>query len=89
MTVHNIMEELVRDVLVRYQKQFQLSCECARCLDDIRAIALNNLDPHYVTLEAHVPYAKVPHLTDRQGVTIILAQVTKAAVIVSENPRCK
>lgn len=89
MAVHNIMEEIVRDVLVNYQHQYQLTCNCERCLDDVKAIALNQLKPHYVTIEAHVPFARVPHLTDRQGVTTVLTEVTKAAVIVSDNPRCK
>ncbi|WP_342513009.1 late competence development ComFB family protein [Sporosarcina sp. FSL K6-1522] len=89
MAVHNIMEEIVRDVLVNYQHQYQLTCNCERCLDDVKAIALNHLKPHYVTIEAHVPFARVPHLTDRQGVTTVLTEVTKAAVIVSDNPRCK
>ena len=89
MGVHNVMEEIVHEVLVNYQKQFKLSCECELCLDDIMAIALNNLPPKYVTKDAHIPYARAPHTADRQGVTNVLSTVTKAAGIVSANPRCK
>ncbi len=87
--VHNVMEEIVHEVLVNYKQQFNLSCECERCLDDIKAIALNQLPPRYITKDSHIPYVRAPHTADRQGVTNVLMTVTKAASIVSNNPRCK
>jgi competence protein ComFB len=89
MVVHNVMEDVVHEVLVNYQDQFQLSCECNRCFDDIMAISLNNLPPRYITKEAYIPYVRAPYTADRQGVTTVLMTVTKAAGIVSDNPRCK
>ena len=89
MAVHNVMEEIVREVLVNYRQQFNLSCECERCLDDIMAIALNQLPPQYITKAEYIPYVRAPHTADRQGVTNVLLTVTKAASIVSNNPRCK
>src|SRR6185437_15359746 len=89
MGIHNVMEAVVLEVLVKYQDQLQLSCECNRCLDDIMAIALNNLPTRYTTKEANIPYARAPYTADRQGVTTVLMTVTKAAGIVSSNPRCK
>ncbi|WP_318615808.1 late competence development ComFB family protein [Sporosarcina sp. YIM B06819] len=88
MSIHNVMEEIVSEVLVKYQEKLQLTCECERCLDDIRAIALNNLPPHYIVQMKHSPYVRAPYTADRQGVTNIMLVVTKAAGIVSSNPRC-
>ena len=90
MGVHNVMEDIVHEVLVNYQKQFKLSCECELCLDDIKAIALNNLPPKYVTKDAHIPYARAPHTADRQGADECSSDRHESVPgIVSANPRCK
>ncbi|MEK5040706.1 late competence development ComFB family protein [Sporosarcina sp. FSL K6-3457] len=88
MSIHNIMEEIVLEVLVKYKGSLQLTCECERCLDDIRAIALNKLPPRYIVQMEHRPYVRAPYTADRQGVTNIMSIVTQAAGIVSKSPRC-
>ncbi|WP_342508806.1 late competence development ComFB family protein [Sporosarcina sp. FSL K6-2383] len=89
MAIHNIMEEIVCEVLVKHKEDLQLTCGCDRCLDDIRAIALNNLSPRYIVQLEHRPYVRAPYTADRQGVTNIMLIVTKAAGIVSQSPRCQ
>lgn len=89
MTIHNVMEEIVGEVLIKHKGDLQLTCECDRCLDDIKAIALNNLPPRYIVQMEHRPYVRAPHTADRQGVTNIMLIVTKAAGIVSQRPRCQ
>ena len=88
MAIHNVMEEVVRDVLFTHKSQLHLTCACERCLDDIMAIALNLLPARYIVNKKYSPYIRASHETDRQGATNILRTVTQAASIVSKSPRC-
>ena len=88
MALYNVMEEIVRDVLLQYKDQLQLTCQCERCFNDIMAIALNELPPRYIANEEYGPYVRAAHVADRQGATNIILIVTKAATFVSNNPRC-
>jgi competence protein ComFB len=88
MALYNVMEEVVRDVLMQYKDHLQLNCLCERCLNDIMAIALNELPPRYITNEEYGPYVRAAHVADRQGETNIILIVTKAAAFVSKNPLC-
>lgn len=89
MTIKNVMENVVRDVLQKHKEQLHLTCTCDRCLDDIMAIALNKLPPQYIVNEEHRPYIRAMHEADRQGAMNILMTVTQSASIVSKNPRCQ
>lgn len=88
MAIHNVMENVVHDVLFKYKSQLHLTCSCDRCLDDIMAIALNQLPCRYIVDEKYSPYIRASHEMDRQGVTNILLVVTQAAAIVSKKTRC-
>ena len=89
MTLYNVMEEVVRDVLMQYKDQLHMTCQCEQCLNDIMAIALNELPPRYIANEQYGPYVRAAHVADRQGATNIILIVTKAATFVSGKPRCK
>lgn len=89
MPVYNVMEEVVHDVLQQYEKDLHLTCNCDRCKDDIMAIALNEIKPHYIVNSKHSPYIRAAHVTDRQSATNILSTVAKAARLVSASPRCE
>ncbi|WP_336822019.1 late competence development ComFB family protein [Sporosarcina sp. USHLN248] len=89
MGVHNVMEDVVREALNQNRASLHLTCDCHRCIDDIMAIALNQLPPQYIANEMHSPYVRASHQADRQGATNILSTVAKAAHIVSESPRCQ
>ena len=88
LSVYNVMEEVISDVLHQYEKELHLTCDCDRCKDDIMAIALNEVKPQYIVNEMHKPYIRAGHVADRQGATNILSTVVKAARVVSESPRC-
>ena len=88
MALYNVMEQVVHDVLVQYKDQLQLVCQCERCLDDIMAIALNELPPRYIANGDYGPYVRAEHVADRQGATNIILIVAKAAAQVSKDPRC-
>jgi competence protein ComFB len=88
MALYNVMEEVVRDVLMQYKDKMQLTCLCERCLNDIMAIALNELPPRYIVNAEYGPYVRAAYVADRQGATNIILIVTKAAAFVSKSPRC-
>ncbi|MBB4823609.1 competence protein ComFB [Sporosarcina luteola] len=89
MGIYNVMEDVVRDVLNKNKRDLHLTCDCVRCMDDIMAIALNELPPHYIANEKHSPYIRAAHEADRQGATNILSIVARAARIVASSPRCE
>ncbi len=88
MVVYNVMEDVIKDVITQYQDQLQLNCRCDKCLDDIQALALNEIKPRYITKKEYGPVVRAEHETDRQGATSILSTVVRAASIVSATPRC-
>lgn len=88
MALYNVMEEVVHEVLIRYKDQLHLTCQCEHCMNDIMAIALNELPPRYIVNQDYVPYVRAAHVADRQGATNIILIVTKAAAFVSKSPRC-
>ncbi|MDS9470316.1 late competence development ComFB family protein [Sporosarcina pasteurii] len=88
MTIKNVMEMIVRDVLLSNKKELKLICSCDRCLNDIMAHALNHLPPRYIVNPDLQPYVRVMHEADRDGAINILRVVTQAATVVKENPRC-
>lgn len=89
MVVQNVMEIIVQDVLKSNKNQLKLVCDCNRCMDDIMANALNNLPPRYIVNPDHQPYVRAVHETNRDGAINILSVVTRAALLVAKEPRCK
>ncbi|KXH80027.1 late competence development ComFB family protein [Sporosarcina sp. HYO08] len=89
MAIRNVMEMIVRDVLLNNKQELKLTCSCDRCLNDIMAHALNHLPPRYIVNSDHQPYVRVMHEADRDGAINILRVVTQAAIVVSANPRCQ
>ena len=80
------VRELLPEVISSYQKNIKKICTCQRCLDDIVALSLNYLPPHYVATEKgsiikRVDYQKLG------GRTEVFAVICQAIKVVSENPR--
>lgn len=88
MGVINVMEKVVKDVLVQYKDELHLTCKCERCMDDVLAITLNKLPPRYIVNEEHGPYIRALHEADKHGSMQILMAVARAATIVAKSPRC-
>ncbi len=86
MNVKNYMEDVVKELMYDIIEDRDDICKCEKCLNDIAAIALNNLPPHYVASEKGQVYAKVSSLSIQFG-----ANVTKAIInaidTVTKNPR--
>ena len=80
----NVMQVLVEEKAPKYIQMFGL-CQCARCLEDVKALTLNNLPPKYVVLEQG---DMIPRLTVYEcNFSIdITAQLLQACKLVMERP---
>ena len=80
----NVMQVLVEEKAPRYAKMFGL-CTCERCMEDVKALTLNNLPSKYVVLE---PGDRIPRLTVYEGrfASDITAQMLKACKLVMAHP---
>lgn len=81
----NYMEVLVEEELDNMIEKIGV-CKCERCRMDIKALALNSLTPKYVVTDSGKLYTKISLLQQQFDVDV-LAAITKAAMIVKENPR--
>ena len=80
------MEDLVIQNIDGIMKSQNVPCKCEHCKFDTIALALNFLPPRYIVTAKGETYAKIQML-DQQFKADIFAAVTKATVIISNNPR--
>ena len=59
-------------------------CRCNECIDDIKAKALNNIKPHYVTGKIGEVYSEY-NMLDYQNSTTIVMEVAKAIEHINNN----
>lgn len=80
----NVMQVLVEEKAPKYVKMFGL-CSCERCMEDVKALTLNNLPPKYVVVERG---DMIPRLTVYEGKfsSDITAQLLQACKLVMERP---
>ena len=82
----NYMEIAVEIILADIMKKEKLKCKCEQCLNDIRAITLNNLKPMYVVTDKGIVYTKIKELNTQFRADII-RELTMAIKNVEDNPR--
>lgn len=84
----NYMEVCVDDQLKEILKKqgFRLQCTCDKCIEDIKALTLNNLKPMYVVSDKGIIYSKINELETQFNVDII-SELTRAIEIVAQNPK--
>lgn len=75
--VHNYMEDVVDLVLPRIlmEDKYRNQCVCEQCINDVKAIALNNLKPRYIATEKGSVLSKANMFTVQSEI-----DVTKALV---------
>jgi competence protein ComFB len=83
--VKNYMEEAVCSLIDEVLKKIDM-CKCEKCRMDIIALALNDLPPKYVVTEKGMLYSKANAFVQQFEVDI-MAAITKASIVVKENPR--
>ena len=82
----NYMEVAVEIILSDILREESLRCQCEKCLNDIKAIALNNLKPMYVVSDEGILYTKIQELSVQFRADII-RELTIAIKKVGDNPR--
>jgi len=80
------METSVEHHLPNLLKAFPDICACEHCKMDIKALALNNLKPHYVVTRKGEIYSKIGEM-NLQYETDILKALIDAINLVSKSPR--
>ncbi len=83
-TYVNVMQILVEEQAPKYIR-LTGTCQCPRCVNDVKAITLNNLPSKYVVMEQG---DMIPRLTIYEGrfSSDIIAQLMNACKIVSDTP---
>ncbi|MBU5590347.1 late competence development ComFB family protein [Clostridium sp. MSJ-4] len=84
--IKNYMEVFVDNTLSEVIKKYKNICKCHYCLEDIKAIALNNLKPIYVSTKDGDLYTRINEL-EFQFKTDIVKELTFAIEIVSKKTR--
>lgn len=82
----NYMEDCVWSYLDEILAKYPEACQCQTCRYDIVAITLNNLPPKYVVREEGELYSRINNLEVQYRIDIYAA-LTKAIMIVKDNPR--
>ncbi len=85
--VYNYMETLVDTCLNEILKKgdYKELCRCEQCTDDIKALALNNLKPFYITGERGRVFGEYTTSKDIQLKLDVYTELTKAVGKVMEN----
>lgn len=81
----NYMEVVVENYLPDILKEYEGICKCESCIEDIKAIVLNNLKPMYVVSDKGCLYTKVNELMI-QFKTDVIKEITSGIEKVSKNP---
>lgn len=87
--VVNYMEEIVENYLnniLKNDKTYEDTCKCTSCMDDMMAIALNNLKPYYITTKKGEVFAEYSSLETQHHAEVI-TEVVKAIDFVSRNKK--
>lgn len=87
MALINMMETFVDEKLVDMLKN-ETCCKCERCMEDMKAIALNKLPARYVSTHNGELFSKLDS-TIRQNSTDIMVAVSYAIECVSTRPSHK
>lgn len=80
------MEVTVDAFLPHLLAKYPDICKCEECMEDIKAIALNNLKPAYFVSHEGLLYSKVDEMTSQYRADLT-GELTKAIEIVNHNPR--
>ncbi|MGM9540638.1 late competence development ComFB family protein [Anaerovibrio sp.] len=86
LSVTNVIEMVVDEQFPVVMQKFPGACCCVQCLSDIKALALNNLKPHYVSSDRGNLFERI-NTSDMIVKVDVLRAMTEAAEKVTRNPR--
>ena len=81
----NYMEEVVNYWTPKILEEYSNICKCNKCIDDIKAITLNEMKPIYVSTDRGHFYAKINELS-LQIKSEVKQEHVKAIEIVKDKP---
>lgn len=81
MRLKNYMEDAVEHILPNLMKVFPNICFCEQCQMDIKALALNNLKPHYIVTDKGQLYTKVQEMNLQFEADVMKALIDAIAVV--------
>ncbi|KDR94894.1 competence protein ComFB [Peptoclostridium litorale DSM 5388] len=84
--IKNYMEIVVDILLPKVLIHHPNICTCQNCMDDVKALALNHMQPLYVRTKRGEAFNKVKSLS-KQFEADVLKELTTAVTIVSSNPK--
>lgn len=84
MALVNVMEQIVDDKLSQ-MLEGETCCKCARCIEDMKALALNRLPAKYVSTNSGELFTKL-NATVRQSSVDINVAVAEAIELVAKHP---
>lgn len=86
--MRNALEDVVRSVYAALRRQHPSFCACAKCQDDVMALALNHTRPRYVTddppLGAAITGVVLGSEQSRAELTVVIYDAMRR---VAANPR--
>jgi len=82
------MEIVVYNYLPMVLNDIEGICKCEDCIDDIAALTLNRLTPHYIKTDKGEIYSKLDEMQTQFKVDVIAA-IMESIRIVSDNPSHK
>ena len=84
--LENYMEVAVDHILPQLLKAFPDFCHCEHCLLDVKALALNQLQPHYIVSSKGEMYSKLDEMRVQFEADVMKALV-EAILKVRVSPR--
>lgn len=84
MALVNVMEDII-DEKLRFMLRDESCCQCERCIEDMKAMALNQLPAKYVSTHNGELFTKLNALMRQNSIDINVA-LSYAIKMVSERP---
>jgi len=85
--IRNYMEEAVDHLLPIVLKGYNDICKCDKCIEDIKAMTLNQMKPMYSVTDKGSMYLKLGEELEIQFKTDIMTQIVRSIEVVSNKPR--
>ncbi|MFI3174149.1 MAG: late competence development ComFB family protein, partial [Bacillota bacterium] len=80
----NVQEYLLRKEVIPFLAKFD-TCSCPRCVADVTALAMNNLDQRYAVIETQNMAPLLSFYKNKLRPNIIF-ELSKAIMVVKDNP---
>ena len=85
--LRNVNEDIIEHLIYDLLQEYPDICKCEKCVLDIKAIALNMMDPKYVVTDKGELYQKAKYQFNSQEIVNATKYITQSIELVSHNPR--